>query len=197
VSEFLDAEFEERDRKRRFTALVNNARGKLRSEIAKREKLLDNLLSDREGHGDPEQWKRIGDLLLASAGNAENRDGTIRVIDLYDEAQPEIEIKAEVNATVTEAAEAYFRKYTKARNAEKEIASRIEQVEKELESLRQRSARLEAAIEAEDEDEIRSFTGGKKQQGPQTKSEKKTSTGGFARSFLSSDGFEILVGKKA
>jgi predicted ribosome quality control (RQC) complex YloA/Tae2 family protein len=121
----------------------------------------------------------------------------IRVVDLYDEAQPEIEIEAEVNATVTEAAEAYFRKYTKARNAEKEIAARISQVEGELESLRQRSARLEAAIEAEDEDAIRSFTGGKKNQGAQKKNEKKASSGGFARSFLSSDGFEILVGKKA
>src|SRR5690606_28288263 len=58
VSEYLDAEFEERDRIRRFTAMVNDARGKLRSETAKREKLLDNLLRDREGHGDPEQWKR-------------------------------------------------------------------------------------------------------------------------------------------
>jgi predicted ribosome quality control (RQC) complex YloA/Tae2 family protein len=197
VSEFLDAQFEERDRKRRFTALVNDARGKLRSEIAKREKLLANLLSDRKGHGDAEQWKRFGDLLLASAGTAENRGGMIRVVDLYDEAQPEIEIEAEVNATVTEAAEAHFRKYTKARNAEKEIAARISQVEGERESLRQRSARLEAAIEAEDEDAIRSFTGGKKNQGAQKKNEKKASSGGFARSFLSSDGFEILVGKKA
>src|SRR5580765_7006412 len=96
---------------------------KTEREIAKHRRLVANLKSDVEKHGDPEQWKRYGDLLLANAGNATRRDGRIVVVDYFDKAAPEIEI--DENKTISDVAESYFRQYTKARNGAKVIAQRM------------------------------------------------------------------------
>src|SRR5690606_13485187 len=79
LSEWLDREHLAEAQRREFQTLARNARGQLRSDISKRKKLLANLESDLRGHGDPDRWKRYGDLLLAAAGTAENRDGIIKV----------------------------------------------------------------------------------------------------------------------
>jgi len=62
--------------------------------------------------------------------------------------------------------------------------------------LRSDEKRLESAIENGDEDLVTEFVGAKKPKAVQ-KVRGGGETSSFARSFISSDGFEILVGKKA
>lgn len=192
LSEALDHHYLEQEAERKFRSRVAAARAKLNAEITKRKTLLRKLSEDLEHHGDADKWKRTGDLLLANAATARRDGDKIFVTDYFDELQPEIAIKADENLSVTEAAEKYFKRYTKARNASCEIAKRQETVHKELERFDQERTRLERAAEEHDE---QFFAEPEKQLKP-ARTKKAVAFNG-ARSFTSSDGFEILVGKRA
>jgi predicted ribosome quality control (RQC) complex YloA/Tae2 family protein len=195
LSESLDAFYSEKEAEKVFQSKAQGARGKLKQEIGKREKLLKKLNQDLAGHGDAAKWKRFGDLLLANLANAVRDGKTVLVTDFYDENVPVVEIEIEENLSLTEAAEKFFRRYTKARNALEEISKRLTLLETEIAELKSQSEILEEAIEAGDEDVLAHFTGERPKDAlPKSK---KASAENFtgARRYTSSDGFEILVGK--
>ena len=197
LSESLDDFYVNAEAEKRFQAKAQSAKSKLKQEFTKREKLIGNLKKDLENHGDADNWKRSGDLLLANLATAERRDGKVSVTDYYDENLPQIEIEIEENQGITEAAEKFFRLYTKARNARAEISKRLDVLETEISKLETRRARLEQAVAEKDEDFL-DETSGKKPDKKTGKAQKKEQAGASgARSFTSSDGFEILVGKGA
>src|SRR5258708_21844987 len=104
----------ETESKEHFEQLATVARRKELRLIAKHQKLVANLCGDLEKHGDPDRWKRFGDLILSNIGNAERRGGSIFVTDYFDEAAPIVEIEGEANKPLSEIAEGYFRQYVKA-----------------------------------------------------------------------------------
>ncbi len=197
LSEALDDFYQNLEIEKRFQAKVQSAQSKLKQEFSKREKLIKNLNQDLANHGDAEQWKRFGDLLLANLATAERRDGKIFVTDFYDENLPKIEIEIEENLSITEAAEKFFRRYTKARNAQAEISKRLTILTVKISKLEAKKAQLEQAITERDEDFLDKISGKEtvKKSG-KTKEKNRESFSG-ARNYLSSDGFEILVGKGA
>src|SRR5687768_7231103 len=73
-SQVLEAYYAEQAAEQRFRELSRTAESRLNSEIRKREKLLGKLRADLVGHGDADQWKKYGDLLLANA-SAVRREG--------------------------------------------------------------------------------------------------------------------------
>jgi len=197
LSKALDNFYLEKAAEKKFQSLANAALGKSKQEVAKREKLIKKLNADLTGHGDADKWKRFGDLLLANAANATRDGGIFTVTDYYDENLAQVEIETDENDSLTEAAEKFFKRYTKARNAREEIAKRVQIVEAELSKLKLQRQRLEDAIKLRDEDYITEFVGsGKKVNGIKSGG-KKIYVDSGSRSFTSSDGFEILVGKKA
>lgn len=197
LSEALDDFYQNRERETRFQAKAQAARNELKQETAKREKLIKNLNQDLANHGEPENWKRFGDLLLANLANAKRRDGKVFVTDFYDENLPQIEIEIEENQTITEAAEKFFRRYAKARNAGEEISKRLNTLKAEISGLEEKRERLEQAISEKDFDFLDEISGQPldKKSGKRRKKNQENFTG--ARNYLSSDGFEILVGKGA
>jgi predicted ribosome quality control (RQC) complex YloA/Tae2 family protein len=196
LSEALDAHYQNLEAEKNFLARAGSAEAKVRQEIKRRENLVKKLKQDLENHGDAEKWKRFGDLILANLSTAERRGGKIIVTDYFDESLPKIEIEAEENLSLTEAAERYFKRYTKARNAKEEITKRLAVLKTELEDLYAKRAEIERAVRERDEDFFKA---------DEPESEQKTKRSGKktpdvkskARTFLSSDGFEILVGKGA
>lgn len=196
VSSFLDEKYKEETKERAFSALAAAARTRLKRETAKERKLLANLNADRENLGEPDRWKRFGDLLLASAANNKRTETGFEVADLFDAEVPVITIPAKEKETVTEAAERYFKLYTKARNGMRSIEERADIVSQKIARLEERIAELEQAIEQRDEARLREFAG-VSHEPPTKRSKKEIPADPHARSFISSDGFEILVGKKA
>lgn len=195
-SEALDNYYSEHAAEQRFQTFARAAVSKISAEIRKREKLIGNLQNDLAAHGNADDWKRIGDLLLANVSTARREGDTIFVTDYFDESLPEIAVAANQNGSITEAAEKYFRRYTKARNAAAEISERIEKVSKELETLAKRKAETDHAVEERDVAFLESLSDRKKPLAPREK-RKHDETGSVARRFRSSDGIEILVGKRA
>ena len=85
LSEALDAHFTEKEIEQAFQAKAKAARNNLNKEISKRKRLVKNLKKDLENHGDAENWKRFGDLLLANLATAKRKGEKIFVTDFYDE----------------------------------------------------------------------------------------------------------------
>ncbi|MFN0139428.1 MAG: NFACT RNA binding domain-containing protein, partial [Pyrinomonadaceae bacterium] len=182
-----------------FDQLAAGVRKKALANIRKHKKLIDNLRSDLEKHGEPEYWKRCGDLLLANANNARRVGDKILVTDYFADGAPEIEIDGEVNKSISEVAEEYFRRYTKARNGKKVIEQRLSATESALDTANEKLRLIDAAIAEHNEEYLASLAAPATKQPPPSKSKKKKAEAAFkgARRFVSSDGFEILVGKKA
>ncbi len=194
LSEALDEYFQKIEAEKLFQTKAKSAEAKIKQEIKKRENLVKKLNADLANHGDAENWKRFGDLILANLGNAERRGDRIIVTDYFDENLPQIEIEAEENLSLTESAEKNFKRYTKARNANEEISKRLKIVESELEKLNEEKEEIEDAIERKDEDFFGFEETSEKEK---SKKNKNLDSKSKARNFVSSEGFEILVGKGA
>lgn len=195
LSEALDAHFKEIEAENVFRSKANSAKSKLKKEISKRKRLVKNLQGDLKNHGDAETWKRFGDLLLANVATAQRAGDKISVIDYFDENIPTIEIEVDKNDSITAAAEKFFKKYTKARNAKEEISKRLAEVNAELEKFQLQNEKLDAAITEKDLEFVEQIAGREKKKEKRKGKSGKDFTG--AREFTSSDGFEILVGKRS
>ncbi len=196
LSEALDAADIEKRSAAEFRSAAISALAKATREIARLEKLRSKLLSDLESHGDAERWKKNGDLLLANIATAKRHGSTVTVVDYFDDATPSVDIEVDENDPLTAAAEKFFKRYTKARNARDEIAKRIETIDADLARATMRLQSIERAIEDRDIDALQECVAPQQPASKKTR-EKISATSAVARTFISSDGFEILVGKRA
>lgn len=177
--------------------LAAAARRKILRSIAKEQKLIANLRGDLDKHGDPDIWKKFGDLLLANAGNAERKGDLVLVKDYFDDEVPTLAIEGDANLSVSEIAEEYFRRYTKARNGVAVIGERISKTEAAIRKADHILRQIDEAIETEDVEFLSSLVGPAKPKAPVGRKKKAEAAFKGARQFTSSDGLMILVGKKA
>ncbi len=192
LSEALDVYFQKVETEKEFQSEAKKIENKLLQEIAKREKLQKKLGQDLENHGSAEDWKRLGDLLLANLADAVRIEGKVLVVDYFDEKTPTIEIDVAENLSLTEAAEKFFKRYTKARNARIELEKRLNSLVAELVDLRVRQIHLNQSIAEKDISEFLP----KKIEAKTTKAKaKRDDLLKGARRYISTDGWEILVGK--
>ena len=197
LSEALDSHYQEVESGQNFEFIARKARTSLQREIKKRKRLRDNLEQDLNRHGDAEKWKHFGDLLLANISNAERNGNKIRVTDFFAENAPVIEVEGDENLSLTEIAERFFKRYTKARNAGKEIAKRRRALSNEIESFESKIVILDQAIAENNLEIVESFLDSPEtRKTPKTTRNRKASFNG-AKKFISTDGFEILVGKRS
>lgn len=197
LSEALDAHYEKLAAEKAFAASAKKELDEIKREIKKREKLRDNLKRDIESHGNIEKLKRLGDLLLANPAAARAGNGKVVVTDFYTEGMPQIEIELDENVTPAQAAQKYFTAYSKAKRAVSEIPKRILTVTEEILVLGQRLERMLQFLETNDTVAFGHFV---RKEGDRilekTREKPKDKVSGY-RSFVSSDGFEILVGRGA
>jgi predicted ribosome quality control (RQC) complex YloA/Tae2 family protein len=170
---------------------------KVAARISKSRKLVGNLKGDLDRHGDADRWKRSGDLILANLRNATRQGDSIFVNDYFADGAPLVEIEGDEHKPLAEIAEGYFRRYTKARNGLEMISGRIEEAEKIIAEIEQERLRIRAAIDEGDEDFVRSLIVAKPKPAQIGRKKKVEAAFRGARRFVSSGGFEILVGKKA
>ena len=197
LSQALDEHYRERDSLEKFRARAKAAKNSIARDLKKKLRLRKALHRDLDNHGDPEKWKHFGDVLLANVSTAKRQGESVLVVDYFDENNPTIEIPADENDSITKTAEKYFKRYTKARNAKKEIAKRLEKLSSEIETLEEKKTRLLEAIDVGDSDKIDSFIGIKRKSDSGKDSKKKEVSFSGAKKYVSSDGFEILVGKRS
>jgi len=185
---------------RAFDARANAVRSRLRQEMSRLKKLQQHLRSDLRTHGDAEEHKRTGDLLLANIASAQRQGNKVRLKDFYAEGLPVVEIEVDEKTTLQAEAAKYFSRYSKARRAAEQIGKRLEEVESKLATLQQQQTELESTIAGRDEDELARLSGllhpeKKALVSPKSKQAAEKIPG--TRRYLSSDGYEVLVGRGA
>lgn len=180
-----------------FDNLGANLAAKLRKEISKRKKLKANLEKDIAAHGNPEEHKRLGDLLLANIANAKRDGSRVTLTDYYAEGAPSIELEVDENKPLQEAASESFSRYTKAKRAVEEIGTRSVQLDRELKELQEKKVALEKAIAGRDAAALTGFDDRKDKATTGRKTQKASQTLPGMRRYRSSDGYEVIVGRTA
>lgn len=197
LSDALDQHYLKKEEDNKFRSVANAALGNVQKDLKKQIRLRKKLGQDLDHHGDPQKWKHFGEVLLANISTAKRKEGNIVAVDYFDPNTSIIEIEADENSSVSETAESYFKRYTKARNAKLEIAKRLEILSTEIKKLEKQRDRLKTAIENKDLETVETFSSKTKTQQTQNKRSKKNDPFTGARNFVSGDGFDILVGKKS
>jgi predicted ribosome quality control (RQC) complex YloA/Tae2 family protein len=193
----LDAHFAALDIAKAFDARAKGLRSRLSKAVRQQHKLRQHLHEDLARHGNPEDHKRIGDLLLANIATATRNGNNVRISDYYAEGAPVIEIEVDKDRSLQEEAALRFRQYTKAKTATKEIATRLKQIDRETADLENRLQQLDDIVQSRDETRLESFDKpAPAPKVPQKRSAKAQKINGVRR-YLSTDGYEILVGRAA
>jgi predicted ribosome quality control (RQC) complex YloA/Tae2 family protein len=199
LSEAADNYYLEREETRKFAARATALSQQTRKLIAQKTKLQFSLQQDLIAHGDADEHKRLGDLLLSNLSTAERRGGIVTLTNYYAEGEPRIELEVDEHSTLQEEAAQRFARYTKAKRAKREISKRLIALDAELATLRARENALKEIIAARDVEALDAFDGEKKRderRSPHTPKRSESVVPG-ARRYRSTDGYEILVGRTA
>jgi predicted ribosome quality control (RQC) complex YloA/Tae2 family protein len=196
LSQALDAHYTKLESSRSFAKRVQQVRDRIKKEIEQRKKLKRNLERDLAQHGNPEQHKLLGDLLLANIATAIRSGNTVKIKDYYSEGAPELSLELDKDQSLQDAASFHFASYTKAKRALEEISARLAKLEPEIFELKQRQAEIETVITAGDEAGLAKFEDLPSLPKSRTKKTQEEKLAGVRR-YLSSDDYEILVGRAA
>ena len=201
LSDASDEYYKARAKAKEFQDGLNRAKRSLADEIKKRRSIAKAIEADRRRFEDPEKLKRSGDLLLASLATARMEGSQARVIDYYDPEQPEIGIEIGEGNSLQQAATAYFNRYQKARRALIAIESREREIRRSLDPLEALAAKLEANPVSDTISEVTDradeILGRKKSLTPpgSSKRARRSEKKEPGRRFMSTDGYEIIVGR--
>ena len=194
-SELLDAYYSKRElserRRRRARELshsVKTARDRIQRKLVSQREELERTYGR-------EEIRKNAELLTANMYRVKRGDSSVTVEDYYTDGCPSVEIKLDILKTPQQNAAAMFKEYNKLKTAEIHLTALVAEGEKQLDYLNSVLDELERAETERDLAEIRRElleTGYlKKQKGAKPDKSKKQ---GPMR-FISSDGYEILVGR--
>jgi len=175
-----------------FNDRATAARAALSKEIARNRTLLEKLRDDLDSHSNAEQQKRFGDLLLANLTTAKRQGAIVKLIDYFADDAPEIEIEIDKDLSLQSEAQRRFDSYSRSKRAVARIENRIAEVERARDVLRLRQDLLDRIIAERDEPALESFAG-RSAAAPRAKRKSEKVRG--ARAYVSSDGYEVLVGR--
>lgn len=140
-------------------------------------------------------WKLYGDLIMAHLYEISKGQTKAAVTNYFDDNLAQIEIPLDIMLTPSENAQRYYKKYNKDKTAEASVTKQREENLEEIKYLEGQLVNLQNCTEDDEIDEIRAelVSLGYKKKGKNTASRKKVQSKPL--SFISSEGFEIYVGK--
>jgi predicted ribosome quality control (RQC) complex YloA/Tae2 family protein len=194
-----------RARRSEARATVEGARravlARARTALAARERLAEALARDLAGTEGAERWRELAESLLAQVTTAREVPGGLEIDDLYAEGAPKVVVPADRGEAPQVVAERLFARHRKARRTRETVATRGAETDAVRTRLADLVARAERAEDVGDLDEVATELDaalGVRRLAParSTRSSTASAVAG-ARRFVSSDGFEILVGRSS
>ncbi len=167
--------------------IINNNLERCRKKIAIHR---DNI----EKSKNRDKYKLYGDLLTANMYKMESGAEKIQLENYYENPPKIIEIPLKADLSPSGNAQRYYKLYTKAKNAEEHSLKQVKEAEEELyylETVLESVNKTQSAVDiAEIKDEL-------SEQGyiPKVKKKVKSNKKSAPMRFLSSDGYEIMVGR--
>jgi len=196
-SEMLESYYAQRDAKYHILQKSSDLRKSVTTNIERLVKKLDiqqKTLKETENRG---KWKLYGELLTANIYAVKKGSENFTTINFYDD-NSEITIPLDQRKTPSENAQKYFAKYNKEKRAFDAMLEQTAQTKEELSYL---EGVLNAVLAASDEADLDEIRGELSEQGfVKKKRENKKNAGKQNKKskpmgYVSSDGFEIFVGK--
>jgi predicted ribosome quality control (RQC) complex YloA/Tae2 family protein len=198
LSAAMDAFYLGRDLRLRMQQKSAGLQKHIKNNIARLEKKRALMLDTLRESERAEQFRIFGELLTANLHKAEKGATEAVVVNYYDEAQATVHIPLQTTLSPAKNAQAYYKKYRKAKGAEQYAREQLETIHAELALLEGALDDLDKCATTTDLAEIRYLLTdhGFVRPDPTTRKRKKLLEGKPYR-FLAPDGTEIEVGKNA
>lgn len=197
VSKMLEAFYYIKDKKIRFKAKSANLRHQLDTLLKKNYKKLQNLHQDMDNSKKNEKNKLYGDLITANIYRIEKGKETIELVDYSDPEMKTVKVHLKVNETPSQNAQRFYKKYNKGKRAQIQLAEQIKTTEEQVYYLESLTGGLDQSTELNELDEIRhEFMHSEfNKKGLTPKEAKKKIAASKPLHFISSEDFDIFVGK--
>lgn len=155
---------------------------------------LETLNTELESGKERDRYKEYADLIMANINNIYKGVETVRLQNILNNPSEMIDINLDPSLTPIENAQRYYKKYNKLKNSIKHIEGQIKDTMDEIEYLESELNNLQIIEDISEIDDIKSeleSTGYIKNKGIK----KGKTTRSKPRHFISSDGYDIFVGK--
>lgn len=159
---------------------------------AKKIAIQNKTLKDAENK---EKYKIYGDLVTANLYRIEPGQTKLVAENYYEEDCPQIEIELMPNLTAPKNAQRYYKLYNKLKTAEVEVKKQIESASDDLEYLESTLVACENSTTESDLNMIREELSQLGYLHARRKNQKSEKVKAKPMHFISSDGFDIYVGK--
>lgn len=198
LSAAMDAFYLGRDLRLRMQQKSAGLQKHIKNNIARLEKKRAMMLETLQESAKAEQYRIFGELLTASLHSVEKGAAEAEVLNYYDEQQATVRIPLQTTLTPVKNAQAYYKKYRKAKGAEQYAREQLVAIEGELQLLESALDDLDKCATTADLAEIRYLLieHGYVRPDPGARKRKKLVEGKPYR-FTAPDGTEIDVGKNA
>ena len=196
TNDMLEDFYLKRDSMERIKQRTGDLRKNIRIKLDRMYNKLNNLNMDLKKGYDAKKYRLYGNLITTNIYQIEKGQDEIELVNFYDEGYNIINIPLDKRLTPAQNAQKYFKIYNKAKTAIYEINKQIKKTKAEIGYLEQIIINIEQCTHMSDIEEIRAEleeTGILKR-----KITKKGIDSGKKSNYLkyiSSEGFEILVGK--
>ena len=182
--------------------LIDSEQRALTQALKKQENLFqrkaDGLCTDLERAERAEDYRIQGELLLANLHAITRGQQQVELQNYYTPELEMLSIPLDPERTPSDNAQAYFKKYTKAKRGRSRILQLISDLEAEQETLRLCISKLETANTLETLQRLRTefVTNGYIKASQRGKQKQEISEGPF-RKYTSTNGFQIYVGRNS
>lgn len=203
INEALDAYYRSHIGTANLDAEFSRLESAIHKAIASRERALGLIEEAIKDGAQAEQYKIMGDLIMAHMGQIVKGVSSAQVVNYYDPSLAKIEIPLDPQLSPRENAERYFKKFRKTRDGAVAAADRVNETRREIEDLRVAQIQLGSADSVERIRNIREelLTRGLLRHETATEPGRKPAPPPFAgmriRKLISTEGWEILVGENS
>ncbi len=194
ASELLDRFYYGKADRDRVKQQSNDLERFLSNELKKNEKKIQKLNRTIQQAQEADTYQLLGELLTANMHMVKRGDKKVEVINYYDEDGGTVLIELNPQKTPSENAQAYFKRYSKAKNSISVLEEQIRMAHQEIAYLEQLIQQLTSAS-PRDIEEIREELEEEGYIKKRRKKKKSKPTKPQLDAYVSSDGTEILVGK--
>ena len=195
MSEVIEKFYSARDRRERIAQKSASLTKLLKNNIercAKKLSILQKTLNDAK---DKEKYKIYGDLVTANIYKISKGDRCVTVENYYVPENPAIEIALKETLTPSENAQRYYKLYSKLKNAEIEVKKQIKSTLSELEYFESTLSLTENFEQEADINAVKTELADLGYIKRQKNCKKQKTLQAKPLHFVSSDGFDIYVGK--
>lgn len=195
ISEVIDAYYEKRSRREHMNRRSAALQKLIANNIERCEKKLVLHRENLEKSKERDKYKIYGDLITANIYRIKYGMSSIAVENYYSEQGEQIDIPLKEDISPAQNAQRYYKKYTKAKTTEQYAVEQIQIAQDEKFYLESVSEALENAETPAELDEIKVELAGGGYIPKIGGKNKKTQSKSEPLKFISTDGYEILVGR--